>query len=299
DLRKLLRSSGLYETLNFTLTSKENLTKFAYLNSEKALVLANPMTPLRTYLRLNLLPSLLETLSYNVSRQASDLALFEISEITSEKGVREHLAFIFYGKAKMHGELSKIEYDFYNAKGLVTAILNFLGINESRYEFIQNECYLDGGLHPMQSAVLRVQGKVAGVIGKLHPTMQKAYGLNAATIVGELDLGALLKLKTGKNKVIAPPRFPSVSRDLALVVALDLPVDNLLKTVKQAGGKLVTKVEVFDVYTKHLASDNKKSVAITIVMQDSEKTLVESDIQAVMTNVISALKLKHNAEVRS
>lgn len=299
DLRKLLRTSGLYETLNFTLTSKENLTKFAYLNSEKALVLANPMTPLRTYLRLNLLPSLLETLSYNVSRQATDLALFEISEITSEKSVREHLAFVYYGKDKKHGELSKIDYDFYNAKGLVTTILNFLGINESRYEFISNDRFLDGGLHPMQSAILRVQGKVMGVIGKIHPTMQKEYGLNAPTIVGELDLGALLTLKTGKNKVIAPPRFPSVSRDLALVVNLDLPVGDLLKMVKQAGGKLVTKVEVFDVYTKHLESENKKSVAITIVMQDNEKTLVESDIQAVMTNVITSLKDKLNAEVRS
>lgn len=299
DLRKLLRSFGLYETLNYTLTSKENLTKFAYLNKDDALMLDNPMTPLRSYLRLNILPSLLETLSYNVSRQATDFALFEISELTSQKSVKEHLAFAFYGKKHNHAELLKEEYDFYDAKGLVSEILSFLGINESRYEFIVNDRHLDGGLHPMQSAILRVQGKELAIIGRLHPAMQKEYGLHGATIVGELDLGALLALKGGRSKVIAPARFPFVTRDLALVVALDLPVNELLKTVKKAGGKLVTNVEVFDVYTRHLASDNKKSVAITIKLQDETKTLVESDINSVMNKIIEALKTKLQAEVRS
>ncbi len=299
DIRKLLRNLGLYETLNYTLTDAESLKKFAYLNSDKALSLEHPMTPLRAYLRLNILPSLLETLSYNVSRQASDLAMFEISSITSEKYKGEHLAFVYYGAHKEQGELVKKPYDFYDAKGLIITILEYLGLSENRYEFVANTKYLDGGLHPMQSAVLRVQGKVMGVFGKLHPTMQKAYGLAADTIVGELNLAALLSLKTGRQKVVAPPRFPYVSRDLALLVERHLPVSELLKTVKAAGGKKVINVEVFDVYTKLLKEPDKKSVAIKIRLMDNEKTLVESEIKEVMTAIIEALKTKLNAEVRS
>lgn len=299
ELRKLLRSLGLYETLNYTLTNKESLAKFAYLNQDDALSLEHPMTPLRAYLRINLLPSLLETLSYNVSRQATDLALFEVSNITSLNHHKEHLAFAFYGTEKVQGELMKKPYDFYTAKGLISTILTFIGLSENRYEFIENNLYLDHGLHPMQSALLKVQGKVVGVFGKLHPTMQKEYGLNNDTIVGELDLGAILTLKTGRQKVSPPARFPFVSRDLALLVDHDLKVSELLKVIKVSGGKLVTNVEVFDVYTKLINTPDKKSVAIKIRLMDNEKTLVESEIKEVMTNITNALKSKLNAEVRS
>lgn len=298
DIRKLLRSIGLYETLNYALTSKEKLAEFKFLNKDEALALEHPMTPLRAYLRLNLLPSLVETLSYNVSRQMTNVALFEVSNITSKNYKGEHLAFLFSGVEEINEKLVTRPYDFYDAKGLVLTLLNYLGLNESRYEIIKNELFTSD-LHPAQSAILRVQGKVVGVFGKMHPTIQKAYGINNDTIVGEINLKALLDLKTGGKKVSIPPRFPYVSRDLSLVVNKEISVQELIKVVKQAGGKLVVEVSVFDVYTKLINTPNKKSVALTIRLQDAEKTLVESEIKEVLTKVIDALNTKLQAEVRS
>lgn len=298
DLRKLLRSVGLYETISYTLVSEAQTKRFAFLNQDQPLSLEHPMTPTRAYLRTNLLPSLLETLSYNVSRQAKDFALFEVSHVTSQTYRGEHIAFAFYGSEKLTGELEKRPYDFRDAKGIVMMILDYLGINESRYDIILNTKFTDG-LHPAQSALLKVGGKIVGVFGKLHPTAQKEYGLGDATTIGEIDFGALIALKTSRQKVTPPARFPFVSRDLALLVDKDVKVGELQKVIKAAGGKLVTGVEVFDVYTKLANAADKKSVAMTIILQDSEKTLVEADIKKTVDIIIETLKQKLHAEVRS
>ncbi len=298
DIRKLLRNIGLYETLSYTLVSEAQTKMFTYLNQDCPLTLEHPMTPLRAYLRTNLLPSLLETVSYNVSRQAKDFALFEVSNVTSQSYHGEHLVFAFYGSEKIIGELVKRPYDFSDAKGVIVMILDYLGINESRYDVVPNIKFIEG-LHPAQSALLKVAGKIVGVFGKLHPTSQKDLGLNEATYVGEIDFGTLIQLKTSRQKVTPPSRFPFVSRDLALLVDHQVSVGELQKVIKSAGGKLVVAVQVFDVYTKLVATPEKKSVAIKINLQDSEKTLVEADIKKTMETIVESLKNKLNAEVRS
>lgn len=121
----------------------------------------------------------------------------------------------------------------------------------------------------------------------------------AQTTIGEIDFGALIALKTSRQKVTPPARFPFVSRDLALLVDKDVKVGDLQKVIKAAGGKLVTGVEVFDVYTKLANAADKKSVAMTIILQDSEKTLVEADIKKTVDIIIETLKQKLHAEVRS
>jgi phenylalanyl-tRNA synthetase beta chain len=297
DIRKLLRSKGLYEVLTYALTDEEKNKTFVYLNKDVSLKLLHPMTPVRSELRLNLLPSVIETLTYNASRQQSDFALFEISNITSENYKGEHLAFAFYGNEVLSRELSKRPYDFFDAKGLIISVLEYLGINESRYEFVLNP-HKNEEFHPAQSALLKVQGKVVGVFGKLHPLAREKALLNNEAIIGELNLSALLSLKTSLNKVNPPARFPFVRRDLALLVNEDLSVKELINVIRKAGGKLISDVSVFDVYTKLKDEPGKKSVALTLTLQDANKTLVEDEIKEVMTKVIEELTKKLQVVVR-
>lgn len=298
DLRTLLRNRGLYETLNYTLVHADSLKSFAFLNKDEALYLAHPMTPLRSHLRLNLLPSLLETLNYNVSRQQTNLALFEVSDVMSKKGTSEHLAFVFYGKEALTGVLKSRDYDFYDAKGLVEIILDYLNIVPSRIK-LERLTNPQDDFHPAQSVFVKVDNKLVGVFGKLHPTRQKELGLKDVTIAGELDLKALLNVKTGGGKFNAPSRFPFVKRDLALVLDHDVEVGTLLNIVQKAGGKTVANVEVFDVYTKLDNDPDRKSVALTITLLDVTKTLVDEDIKMTMDKIISEVVTKLKAEVRS
>ncbi len=297
DVRKFLRNKGLYEILTYSLIDEERNRNFTYLNKDKPLKLQHPMTPLRSELRLNLLPSVLETLTYNASRQQSDFALFEISNITSTNYKGEHLAFAFYGHELLKGELAKRPYDFYAAKGLIISLLDYLGISESRYEFIANPVQNDE-FHPAQSALLKVQGKVVGIFGKLHPNAKEKALLGSDAIVGEINLSALLNVKTSVQKVTAPPRYPFVKRDLALVVKDDMAVSELIQLIRKTGGKMVSDVNVFDVYTKLVEKPGYKSVALSITLQDASKTLVDDEIKEVMTKIVDQLIKQLNVVVR-
>lgn len=297
DVRTLLRRHGYYETLNYTLVNEKELKSFVSLNAAQALSLDHPMTPERAYLRLHLLPSLMATLNYNVSRQQSDLKLFELSSVYSELGSREHLAFILSGNDSKRGLLEKRAYDFYDIKGVSELLLDYLGIKEGRFEFVENTLNT-ADFHPSQSALLRVAGQVVGILGRVHPLVEKEYGISSNTFAAELDFGYLSKLKTGNGRVKAPSRFPLVERDLAFIVAENVKVGDMEKTIKQLGGKLVLDVRVFDVYTKLHNLPNHKSVAFSLRFLDREKTLVDEEVSAIIAKIISGVESKFSAEVR-
>ncbi len=298
QIRTLLAHRGLYETLNYTLTTKESLEAFKYLNKGTPYALEHPMTPLRSHLRLNLLPSLLETLSYNANRQQENAALFEISEVISKEAFGEHLAFVMMGEERLNGALNTRPYDFYDAKGLVEMLMAYLNIGPSRFKFLLL-AETNAEFHPAQSVEVLVDNRRVGVFGVVHPTALKSFGIKNKVIAGELDLKTLLHVKTSNGKVIPPSRFPFVVRDLALLINKDIPVADVLNAVKKAGGRIVRNVEVFDVYTKLLDDTNRKSVALSITLLDETKTLVDADIKGVIDKVISQLQTKLQAEVRS
>lgn len=298
DVRKLLRNIGMYETLNYTLTSEEQNASFPYLHQGTALKLEHPLTPLRSVMRLNVLPSLLETVNYNVSRQASDFALFEISNVYSLDHNEEHLAFALSGSEALNSELLKKPYDFYSAKGVIEALLDYLGISPSRYK-IKALGSEHNYFHPAQSAILEIAGEVIGVFGKLHPHVLKEYGFKDSVIAGEINFGALLAVKVSGKKVNIPARFPSVRRDLALLVPREAEVSSLLNLIKKSGGKLVKDAFVFDVYYDLKDKPGMKSVALGIILEDPSATLVDKTIKETLDKIVTTLVSKAKVEVRS
>lgn len=296
-IRRYLREQGLDEFLTYTLVNKKQSGEFAYLNKGEPYRLKNPVTEDHEYVRTSLLPSLLLSTSYNASRQEKDLACYEISDLDSPSSQSaSHLAIVLSGEMPLQGKLRRRPYDFYDAKGLLEGIMDLLGIGKSRYQI--KPWSLGGSeLHPGKAAEIRMGKTLLGYLGELRPDEAKRRGLSSSSVVLELDLAALLDLKVGKLTATIPPKFPSVSRDLAFVIAKDVPYEDIARELSRSDA-LLRKVEVFDVYEGENIAPTKKSVALTLTYRSDERTLKEEEVAAAVNKAISCLTAHFGAEIR-
>ncbi|MCQ2772755.1 MAG: phenylalanine--tRNA ligase subunit beta [Bacilli bacterium] len=296
-VRRFLRYSGLSECLTYSLIDEKHKDSFCYLDNGENYVLMNPLTDDRKVLRKNTLYSLLSVASYNIAHQEKDLAIFEISDVDSKAKASTHLSIVLAGISHERGDLVKKPYDFYDAKGLVEGILSLLGIKENRYRIARIDTD-KAEFHPGRSAAIYVGRDLVGVMGELHPAALKEFGLGKSCVGVELDLNYLLDLKVGQDKASIPPRFPSMSRDLALVIGKGVNYADIKNDIKKTD-RLVENVSVFDVYEGEHIGAGKKSLAISISFRSADKTLTDPEVSSVMDKIISALRIKYNAEVRS
>lgn len=278
DIRHYLTSRGLYETVNYTLVAKEQLESFRYLTSGEATRLLHPMTPEREYVRTGIINSLLTVGQYNVARQNRDFGLFEVSEIYDGDQHHTHLGIILVGDDLYQQQMHRVPYNFFHVKGYLEGVLKLLALDANRYKIERLESTKEE-FHPGRSAIIKLGKEVIGVFGELHPNAKKAYDFGKLPVVTlEVNLSKLFALKTSPIKMVATPRYPSVSRDLAIVVKQDVAVNDILRTIKKAGGYLVKQAEVFDVYVGEHIKVGFKSIALSITYQDDNKTLVDKEI---------------------
>ncbi len=296
-IRRYLRNQGLYECLTYSLVDEKHKDAFAYLDTNENYKLLNPMTSDKEYLRKNTLWSLLNVATYNVAHQEKNLALFEVSDVDSVGKEGTQLSIVLVGNDKVRGSLEEKPYSFYHAKGLVDAILALLGIKENRYKYVRLVSDKEE-FHPGRSASLYIGRDLVAVLGELHPNALKELGLGKVAVAATINLDYLLNVKTSMDKASVPPKFPSVSRDLALVLNKKVSYEEIKNEIKKTD-KLVENVEAFDVYQGDKIDMGKKSLAITISMRDKEKTLTDAEVNVVINKVISVLKMKFLAEVRS
>lgn len=296
SIRHYLRKAGLTECLTYSLVDAKKKDAFDYLCNKNNYKVMNPMTEDRMYMRKNILPSLLEVASYNAAHQCQDLAIFEISDVDAENYASKHLGIVLSGVEHRQGLLKEEPYDFYSIKGIFEGIMALLGINENRYRLStfssdKNE------LHPGRSVEIYLGKDKIGVMGEIHPLIAKDLDLAKNTIVLELDLNALLEVKTSPVKASVPARFPSVNRDLAFLVKEDVTYENIKREIKRAD-KLIKDVNIFDVYVGIGVPAGYKSLAIRVNICDPEKTLVEKEVTEVMDKVVATLRIKFGGEIR-
>ncbi len=296
-IRHYLRSIGLNEVFTYTLVSEEMSKEFAYLSTGEHYKLANPMTDDHEYVRSTLIPSLLNVAQYNLSRQMKDFAIFETSDIDTKSESSSRLAAIFIGSESEQGELKKKPYSFYTAKGLFEGIAELLGINNNRYQIARMPKTDKEEFHPGRSAIVTIGKKTVAVFGELHPLALKKRDLGKVAVALEIDLDALLELKTSQTKAIIPSKFPLVSRDLAFLVDKKVSYGDIKREIARTDA-LVKNVEIFDVYQGEVIAANKKSVALNIVFSDPNRTLKDEEVNAVMEKIIGMLRMKFLAEVR-
>ena len=298
NIRFLLLDKGLDECVTYSLISKKEENLFNLLNNEEHYAILNPLTDEREVFRTHIAHSLLKVATYNVARQNKNLALFETGHMMSKTSSSTHLAIVLVGRDERHGAMETIPYDFYHTKGLVEAIMAMLGIESSRYRFEKNKTHLEE-LHPGKSAEIIFQNQVIGRFGELHPNQIANYDLGKnSVVVLEMNLDSLLTAKVGVTKMNPISRFPSVSRDLALVVNKDVMARDLIKTIKVTGRGLVSEAQVFDVYEGENLGANKKSIAISVTYSSDERTLSDKEITEMENRIKFELTKQFGAELR-
>ncbi|WAA10200.1 phenylalanine--tRNA ligase subunit beta [Fervidibacillus albus] len=298
-VRDCLEGAGLMQSVTYSLTSADQYAQFARRKTEP-IQLANPMSEAHAVLRLSLVPHLLDAVSYNLARNNKQVFLYEIGSVFYSQGndrlpeEREHLAGAMTGLYVDHPWQGKKDpVDFYTVKGILDALFDKLSIAQSiRYEKGEGD-----GLHPGQTANILLDGQVVGFIGKIAPEMEKRYDVKNV-FVFELDLSKLLSWETTPLLYRPIPKFPSISRDIALIVDREVPAGDLKRTIQKAGGKLLKEVDVFDVYEGKNVSEGKKSIAFTLEYYDPERTLTDDQVVAVHEDILSAVKEAFGAELR-
>lgn len=292
---RFLLSRGLSRIMTYTLEAKEDAAKFAYLNKNEPYVLKNPMTVERSVIRPNLLHSLLASASYNAAHQNKDFAGFEVSDVDARGYAGKHLAIVLTGVAPGAGRIGERPYDFYDAKGLIEGIFRLLGLGPNRYQVAP---WSLGGeeLHPGRTAEIRMGKKLLGYVGELHPLCAKAYDLKGA-VVAEIDLATILEMRTSEAKAVIPPKFPSVSRDLAILVSEKVTYEEMKRELFRSSN-LLKEVEVFDLYQGKGIPEGKKSIALSLTFLADDRTLKEEEIAEAVKKAVLALTVKFGAEIR-
>lgn len=298
QIRELLIANGLYETLNYTLVNDKLISYFKGLNNNEPYCLLHPMTEDHKYTRVTLLPSLLETLNYNLSRQGKDIKIFEVSDVYSKNGVECHLGIVLNGEDEYRHLMNKIPYGYAHVKGLFEAIMNLLAIDANRYRLVRvSDKFKE--LHPGRAAEIYIGKDLVGIMGELHPNMMKEFDLGKApTAVLEINLSKLLEVRVSPIKVIPPSRFQTVERDLALVARKDISAQEIIKVIKQAGHNMIKQVDIFDVYEGEHVDLGFKSIALKIIYEDATKSFTSEEIANLEKGIINALEAKLSIKLR-
>lgn len=291
-IRAKMANLGLNETLSYILINDKDVKKFTSDEFEPVKLL-DPITEERNTLRYSMIPSLYKIYEYNKARENKDVCLFEIG-----KG--------FWKKGEQYGEDQKIcvlmsgEYytgidhnknvDFYNIKGVAEELLDYLGY-ANRYSFILPK-HIPTELHPGQTAEISVNNDIVGIVGKIHPSVEKED-----VFVLEINLDKLLSKKVGKMKFKEISKFPTIKKDLAILVNKDTTSKDIETLIKKQAGKLLLDIKVFDVYEGQNIEKDKKSLAYSLTFGATDRTLNDEEISEIMEKIIANLA-KNNVELR-
>ncbi len=291
DLRHYLNGRDYQEVITYSFVDPD--WEKQLLPASAPLMLQNPIASQMAAMRTTLWGGLINTLSHNLNRQQARVRLFETGRTyLSEAGKLRQpvmLAGLCHGAAfdEQWGTTAR-PVDFYDVKGDLEQLP---GVSLS-FEAGQHPA-----LHPGQSARVLVNGEFVGWLGTLHHRLARHFELTTPPILFELDLEKLGEKSLPRHRAI--PRFPSVRRDLAFVLDRNIPSSSLLATMRAAASAFVRELAVFDLYQGQGIPDGQKSLAFRVVMQDTERTLTESEVEEAVKTIAEAVIAAHGAKLRS
>ncbi len=300
QIRHLLNGIGLQEAISYALTTPEKAQEFA-LEESKLTSLMWPMSEERSVLRLNLISGLLDDIAFNVARKNQNLAFYEVGNVFYQMNdpkkdlpqERNHLSIALTGELPQ-GNWQKAgeAVDFFTLKGILEKLFHLLGIED--YSLNNQETL--PSFHPGRSGVIYLGEEKVGAIGQIHPLTAKKYDI-PETYVLELDLVTLFA-HTGEISYIPVSKFPSISRDLALLVKEEVSHGELEKVIIENGGRFLKAVNLFDVYQGKGIAAGEKSLAYSLTFENPEATLTDDEINHSFEKITTALNEKLGAIIR-
>ncbi|EGQ9834100.1 phenylalanine--tRNA ligase subunit beta [Vibrio cholerae] len=297
-VRDLLVDRGYQEAITYSFVEPEQ--QKLVVPGVDALILPNPISAEMSAMRLSLIQGLLNTVVHNQKRQQPRVRLFEyglrfIPDAAAENGMRQEpmLAGVISGaRGEEHWNMETATVDFFDMKGDLEAVLELTAKGKA-YSFAATK---HPALHPGQAAAIIVDGKAIGVIGTVHPELERKFGLNGRTIVFEIEWNAINTRAIPEAAAIS--KFPANRRDIALVVDGNIASGDIVEACRVAGGELLKDAKLFDVYVGKGVEEGKKSLAIALTLQSVERTLEEADIAAAVEAIVQAVSAQFGAALR-
>ncbi|XMB66101.1 phenylalanine--tRNA ligase subunit beta [Mycoplasmatota bacterium zrk1] len=290
-IRDLLQGFGMDEVISYSLINKDNLYDFT-IEETNYTELLKPMSIDKSVMRHTPLNGLIDALKHNIARKNKDLSLFEIGSkyLDTEKmavcgvlsGVQNQLSW--------KGNYESV--DFYYVKGIIESLLSNLDV-EVKYAKPEKT---NVNFHPGQTAYIYQNNNLIGFIGKLHPKFQALNDMND-TFIFELVLDDI-KFQEEINKFEYIQKYPSMERDIAIVVNRDISASLVLDTIKKAEKKLLKDITIFDIYTGENVGESEKSIALKLVFMDKERTLETEEVTERVNKIIKVLEKEINAKLR-
>ncbi len=291
-LGALCRSCGYSEIITYSFISPTCYDKIRWPKDEpgrKSFRILNPLGEDTSIMRTTTLPSMLETLTRNYNYRNKSVKLYELGRIYLPGGEN---GLAVEGKVLTLGAYGGV--DFFSLKGAIETILKDLRVRDARFE----PCADSPSYHPGRCARVYAGSDCLGVFGQIHPLVAKNYGVDTELYCAELSFDEL-SLAKGEDPVYVPlPRFPAVSRDLALVCDESVPIAKLENCIRDAAGPLLRKAALFDVYRGKGIPEGKKSVAFSLELRSDERTLTDEDAAAALKKALDRLKDELGAVLR-
>lgn len=298
DIHELFQGFGYSEAISYALTTEALAARFV--KEKRPLVALDwPMSEDHAVLRQNLTSSLLTDVAYNIARKNKNIALYEVGNVFVSNGSQDlpleekHLALALTGaKPERSWQKPSEAVDFYTIKGAVEGVFDNLG---AKVTFRKSADYAD--LHPGRTADILIGETVIGFVGQVHPKVAKTFDI-PETYVSEISLAALFAAERETIVYQEVPKFPSVKRDIALLVDKQVTHQQLLDVITGKGGKLLQTVSLFDIFEGEKLGSGKKSMAYSLVFQNPQGTLVDDDVNQIMRKIEKALTEKYEVEIR-
>lgn len=289
-----MQSCGLSEIYTYSFTSPK---VFDLMNApadspiRRAAVISNPLGEDYSIMRTTTVPDMLKVLATNYNRRVEEAKLFEISYVYLPKSLPltelpEEKPVLTIG---MYGNV-----DFYDLSGMIEELMAVLGIDSYSLEPMKD----DPAFHPGRAARLLINNEICGILGEIHPSVAENFDAAQRNYLAMIDINPLVANASLKHEYRQLPKFPAVSRDIAILVDDEVLVRQIEKVIKSKAGKILEEVKLFDVYKGKQVPEGKKSVAYNITFRASDRTLTDDEVSKTMDNIIKALSENLGAQLR-
>jgi phenylalanyl-tRNA synthetase beta chain len=302
--RSLLAAFGFWEVITYSFISPQVLRDLQLGESEKrarALRIQNPLSEDQAVMRTTLVPGLLHAVRSNIYRQNLDLKLFELGRVFFPRGEDqlpeevEYLGGILSGlREEESWARERMEVNFFDLKGVLEGVFDGLGV--SGLEFVADS--KSSFLHPSKACRIGVKGEEVGVMGEVHPALRERFDLKQDVFLFEVDFQKVVERMTVRRVFVSLPRYPAVTRDLAVVVDGGVAAGDILRTLWAANNGWIKEIRLFDLYQGSPVPSGKKSLAFRLIYQKEDRTLTDREVNDFHQTLIQVLSREYKGILR-
>ena len=299
--REFMNAVGLNEAINFSFINPNAYDKMNLPENHEwrtSVRLMNPLSEEYSVMRRTLLADVLRVISFNFKRQAQDIRIFELARVYHPRndGMADEPRMIAAGVMGVgqDDQWKQNAAGFFYLKGILEAYATKFGLGELTFERSTLECF-----HPGRAAVVKAKGKQIGVIGEIHPDVLHNYDLEERVTVFELNFETLVELTSDEHRYVELPKFPALTRDIALLVNEEISAKAIETVIASTGQGYLENVKLFDLYQGSQVPAGKKSMAYAMSYRAQDRTLTDAEVNAILEELLSKLKDDLGAEIRS